>query len=290
MNDHFTAPDDKTFSFDRLHTHIQEMLAQAQEIGRVNSLKAFHAQAQLQRALHENWQQFTQEYHSIAAQLQQLPDLPDWEQIQWAQRTLELPEVVFMEIDTTGLDYRDEMVRFTLVNREGIVLEDCLIKPTTRLLSPQASEINGIQPEQLENALPITNAWERIQQALRGRHVISFGLEWDVAQLDSTAARHGLAHILVPGDCLQRHATRYYHREYSLKLAELCTRIGSPLPNHPHQTSLDRARGQLAVLQAFAQAITDVRPPVVLAPKAEHATEPFESDDFDPFLDWNDLP
>ncbi len=291
MQDHHQATAGETLSLDQRYARIQELLTQAQESGRVNSLQAFHTQTQLQSALHEHWRHLTQACHVLEGLLQDLPMLPDWEEIQWAQRTLALPELAFMEIDTTGLHYQDEMIRFTLVSREGTILEDCLIKPSSRRLNPQASHINGIQPEQLEDALPITQAWERIQLALRGCHVVSFGLQWDVEQLGSTAVRHGFAPLLVTGDCLQRHATRYYQREYSLKLADLCARVGSPLPDHPHQTSLDRARGQLAVLQAFAQAITDVRSPAVPAPEVVRSTEAYETgDDFDPFLDLDDLP
>ncbi len=291
MNDHFMTTDGESARLDQLYAHIQETLAKAQEIGRVNNLEAFHAQAQLKQALERNWQQLTQAYRAIEAALQQFPALPAWEQIQWAQRTLALPHLVFMEIDTTGLDFRDEIIRFTLVDREGKVLEDCLIQPATRTLDPQVSETNGIKPEVLEDALPMAHAWGRIQQALRGRSVISFGLEWDLTQLNRAARLHNLAPVQVRGECLQRHATRYYNREYSLKLAELCARVGAPLPDYPNQTSLDRAHGQLAVLQAFAQAVTDVRPPVVRIPGAVFSPKPAGAkEDFDPYLDSDDLP
>jgi DNA polymerase III epsilon subunit-like protein len=233
-------------------------------------------------------------YRQLEGEVKDLPALPVWEQIQWAQSILAMPNLAFMEIDTTGLKDHDELIRFTLVAASGAIIEDCLIKPATCSLSPEASEINGIKSEQLEGALPITQAWEHIQQALRGRYIISFGMEWDINQLDKAAAEQGLTPLLVIGECLQRHATRYYNGEYYLKLAELCARVGSPLPDYPNQTSLDRARGQSAVLQALAQAITDLRIPAQ-AVAAEAGTslarkDAPAGDDFDPFLDSGDLP
>lgn len=196
------------------------------------------------------------------------------------------PQLAFLEIDTTGLERTDEIVRFTLIDAKGQVLEDCLIKPATRELGSQVSAINGITPEQLRDALPMTRAWERIQRALRGRTMLSFGLGWDLEQLHRAARLHRLTPIQDQGECLQLHAARYYHREYGLKLAELCARVGTPLPAYPKQTSLDRARGQLAVLQGFAQAITDVRPPVVCAPETPFPLNTASAGDgFDPFLD-----
>lgn len=291
MDNRFMATGSEHVHLDQLYIRVQETLAKALKIGRVNSLEALQDQTQLKHALEEDWKQLTQVYSSIEDSLKRFPLLPAWEQIQWAQHTLGLPGLAFMEIDTTGLEYNDEMIRFTLIDKAGNVLEDCLIKPTTRVLGPQASAINGIKPEQLYEALPIIQAWERIQQALRDRSVMSFGLEWDQQQLDRAARRHGLARIRVRGECLQRQATRYYQGEYGLRLAELCARAGAPLPDHPHQTSLDRAQGQRVILQAFAQAITDVRPPVAHAAELRSSLD-FEgvTDDFDPFLDANDFP
>ncbi len=282
----FSAP-----RMDQLQALIQHILTQEQKAGRVNSLEAFQAQVERRKRLNSYWQELTREYRKLEDAVKHPPALPAWDQIQWAQSVLALPNLAFMEIDTTGLNTHDEMVRFTLLDAAGQIIEDCLIKPTVSKLDSQASEVNGIMPGQLENALPIERAWERIQQALRGRYVISFNQEWDIQQLDKAAARHSLARVLVIGECLQRRATSYYNREYYLKLAELCARVGSPLPVPPNQTSLDRARGQRAVLQAFAQAITDLRTPTGdEAGKNSSDEEATDGDDFDPFLDTDDLP
>ncbi len=119
----------------------------------------------------------------------------------------------------------------------------------------------GIKPEQIEReGLSILEAWQRIQAALRGRYIISYSQPWDVQQLNTTAQRHKLEPVILLGDDLQRHSTLYYHREYSLTLAGICERIGHPLPEHPHQTSLDRAKGQVNFLIAMANAVNDMRP------------------------------
>lgn len=278
-------------SLDQLQTLIQEALTQEQKAGRINGLEAFYAQVERRKCLSGYWQKFTQEYRKLEDAVRHSPALPAWDQIQWAQNALAMPNLAFMEIDTTGLDVHDEIIRFTLLDTAGQTIEDCLIKPTVGQLGTQTGEINGIRPSQLENALSIEHAWGRIQQALRGRYVVSFNQEWDIQQLDKTAARHGSTRILIIGECLQRRATSYYNREYYLTLAEICSRIGSPLPASPKQTSLDRAHGQRAVLRAFAQAITDLRAPATGEARNNDAgEEAIAGDDFDPFLDRDDLP
>ena len=119
----------------------------------------------------------------------------------------------------------------------------------------------AFRSEQLEReGIAIEEAWERIQAALSGRYIVSYSQGWDVQQLKTIAARHTLEPVMVIGDDLQRHTFLYYHREYNLTLAGICERIGHPLPEYPNQTGLDRAKGQVHVLTAMADAVTDVRP------------------------------
>jgi len=190
-----------------------------------------------------------------------LPALPPDEQIEWAQNVAAMPNLVFLELDTTGLSTtEDELVRFTLVAGTGDLLEDILIRPTTRTLSATASHANGIQGTALVHAPTIEQVWDRLRQALRGKYVLSFNQQWDRAQLVNAASRSNLSPLGFVGEDIQAQYTRYY-REYSLSLSHLCERVGFALPEPPEQTSIDRARGQYHLLQAMAQGITDVRPP-----------------------------
>ncbi len=143
----------------------------------------------------------------------------------------------------------------------------------------EVSHINGIRPEALSGeGLPIAEAWKRILAALTGRYVISFAQDWDRKQLKAFAQRHTLPPVSVIGEDLQRHCTSYYHREYALQLAALCERIGHPLPQPPHQTSLHRAQGQLHLITAMAHALTDVR---LTKPDAQAATAFMNEDEDD---------
>ncbi|HEY4386204.1 MAG TPA: hypothetical protein VGN34_17240, partial [Ktedonobacteraceae bacterium] len=239
--------------------------------------------------LDRSWQAIQSELQPIQQAIKALPELPDREQIRWAQSVLALPNLAFMEIDTTGLQLEDELIRFTLVDGQGQIIEDCLIKPISRVLTNTVSAINGIPPEQLERdglALPV--AWERIQRAVSGRYIISYGQDWDLNMLTQVATRQTLEPLLIIGDDLQRHCTQYYQREYYLKLAELCARVNSPLPEPPAQTAWDRAKGQRAVLNGIAAGVTDLRP---VKPQTATATvDVTNEEDDDPLASLDEHP
>ena len=121
---------------------------------------------------------------------------------------------------------------------------------------------NGLTDADLVDAPRLQDMWEQIRASCLGRYVLSFGQDFDVKKLAEAAVRHQLVPIMVIGDDLQRHCTQYYHREYYLRLAELCERVGYPLESN---SAIHRAQGQCAILKAMAEGITDVRPskPVV---------------------------
>ena len=185
-----------------------------------------------------------------------LPTLPDEGEIAWAQAVLAM-RVCSLKIDTTGLTPDDEIVRVAVVNGQEQVTLDLLVKPTRRL-SAGASVANGLTDTDLANAPALSEVWEQIRAALVGRYVLVFSPDFDEKLLNAEAKRHALAPIVFLGDSIQHHATYYYNREYFLTLEDLCQRMGHPLMS---RNAVDRARGQLAVVQEMASGITDVRPP-----------------------------
>ena len=184
-----------------------------------------------------------------------LPLLPDESEIAWAQAVLAM-RVCSLKIDTTGLTPDDEIVRVAVVNGQEQVTLDLLVKPTRRL-SAGASVANGLTDTDLANAPALSEVWEQIRAALVGRYVLVFSPDFDEKLLNAEAKRHDLVPIIFVGDSIQHHATYYYNREYFLTLEDLCQRMGHPLMS---RNAVDRARGQLAVVQEMAEGVTDVRP------------------------------
>ena len=174
-----------------------------------------------------------------------------------------------MELDTTGLEDQDEIIRFVLMDSSEHVIEDIFIK-TSRECSADASRANGITPDMLAQGMSVAEAWERMRAALIGRYIISYSQKWDLDQLEKMIARYNLEPVTIIGEDLQRRCTQYYNGEYYLTLGKLAERIGYVMPEL--STALHRATAQVRILKAMASAITDVRPLRKASPVVSVAT------------------
>ena len=198
-----------------------------------------------------------------AAALDANINVPKIQYIYWAKEILPLPDLAFLEIDTTGLQEGDEIVRILLVNSQGESLFDTLLCPDVPL-SDEVSRINGITNDELAYAPTITEAWKEIAAALKAKYILSFNLEFDQRMLAAAANRYQLEMPPIDGDCLMLKAMGYSGSFSYPKLSSLCAYIDYPLPNYPHQTALHRARGQIAVLEAISQGRTIEEPEAII--------------------------
>jgi len=184
-----------------------------------------------------------------------LPALPPLIHILWAQAVQSFPNLAFLEVDTTGLSADAEVIRVVVLDAQGRAVLDQFIKPSRRLTA-EISSITGISHQDIEQAPAITQVWDHIRDALRGKYLLSYNLDFDMGKLKETAGRPNLEKITLIGECLMQRAMFYFDVTSYPKLETLCRRIGHPLPEQPGQTALDRARGQIGLLDAMASAIT----------------------------------
>ena len=228
---------------------------------------------------------YIQQVEQIAAdlrfRLETLPALARSEQVHWAQAVRELPTLAFLEVDTDGLSADADILRLSLVDQTGAVLYDQLVQPR-RPLGDKIAWLTGITPQMLEHAPTPAQVWRSFEfaRAFVGRYILSFNLEFDLGKLKESATRYDLPPLPLVGECLMLRAQEYYGAGLYPKLADLCQRLGHPLPEHPLQDALDRARGQVCLLRAMAQGITHapVAPPVPDEAESRQAGDPFLPD------------
>ena len=206
--------------------------------------------------------------------LDMLPALAHPEHVRWAQALLALPALAFLEVDTDGLGPDADVLRIALVDRAGSVLFDQVCRPANPI-SPKIAYLTGLTQEHLADAPRLADVWEPAQAALAGHYVLSFNLEFDQQQLTANARRWDLHVLTFIGECLMLRAQEYYGASSYPKLADLCARLGRPLPDHPRQDALDRARGQVHLLHAMAQGITHQVPDEATSHEAD---DPFLPD------------
>ena len=246
-------------SLDQTLDKLRDVLSVELEHRRINGLTEIIGHKLRRTAIQQYMADIEAELDPIRRAITGLPSLPAESEIQWAQAIMAMQAndgVRFLEIDTTGLSDQDEIVRVTLMDLTGTLQDDLFFKPS-HPLSVEASAANGLTDTMLHFAPSLLDMWEIIRVRIYGHYVLSFSQAFDTKKLEEAAARHHLPPIAIVGEDLQRHATQYYNREYYLRLADLCERIGHPLKSN---SAVDRATGQYHILKAMAEGITDVRP------------------------------
>src|SRR2546421_5904144 len=189
-----------------------------------------------------------------------LTPLPDEERIRWAQAVLQLPNLAFLDLDTDGLSTDADIIRVVLLAKDSSALYAQTIQPR-RPISEKITALTAVGPEEVEHAPTFAQIWPDLCAALQGRYMLSYNLPFDRDKLRQNAERLGVEPVALIGECLMQRSQQYFHLYSYPKLAELCRRIGFPLPDHPLQSAWDRARGQRHLLEAMGQGITFAQEP-----------------------------
>jgi DNA polymerase III alpha subunit (gram-positive type) len=262
---------------DQQMTHIEQLLQSAREQGPLQSLDEYHARQRQYREISDALMQAQRTVEQFTTQFHRLPTLPPHDEVLWAQATRALSNLAYLEVDTTGVRLDAEVVRLLLVDAQGTVLCDHLVKPEGPL-SSEISQYHGITQQEVEAAPSFLEIWPVFLQAASTRYLLSFNLEFDLSMIQAQLQRAHLPPVTLIGDCLMIHGTRYF-RTHTLKLSTACERIGKPMPLFPHQTASHRAEGQRALHQAMANAMTDALTSLAASP----VDDDFSLDDSDEF-------
>jgi DNA polymerase III epsilon subunit-like protein len=94
-------------------------------------------------------------------------------------------DFIVLDTETTGL-FNAEIVQIALIDAQGNVLLDTLIKPVNRI-PYDAIRIHGITNERVANAPTWAEVTDQVQAALRGRDVVVYNAVFDRKMLHSSA-------------------------------------------------------------------------------------------------------
>lgn len=98
---------------------------------------------------------------------------------------------LFLDTETTGLDPRAEIVEIALVDHDGAVLLDSLVK-STRPIPWDATRIHRITDEMVADAPTWAELWPQVQALLTGRRVGIYNAEYDLRLIQQSHAAHRL--------------------------------------------------------------------------------------------------
>lgn len=110
--------------------------------------------------------------------------------IQKAREILNLQPVV-LDTETTGLGSYDEIIEIALVNHQGNVIYESLVRPTIEI-PPDSTRINRISNEMVKSAPSWKEVWNQVQPLLSRKPVVIYNSEFDVRLMQQS---HRIARI-----------------------------------------------------------------------------------------------
>jgi hypothetical protein len=192
-----------------------------------------------------------------------LPQLPNIEHVVWAERMLAFPHLALLVIDSTGVQDDSDVIRVVVADGTGALLLDRIVAPG-RQRGRANTTYTGITREQVNAAPTLADIWPDLQNVLAGRVTIAYGYDFAMRRLHENARHYHLDRLPLTGDCIMEHAKSYYGSSNSLKLADVCYRVGYQLPQPA--TAPDRVAAQIAFLQAMSKGVMNVHyvPPKIV--------------------------
>lgn len=106
---------------------------------------------------------------------------------QWARNLFEQANFYILDTETTGVSKKDQIVQLGVVDKNGAVVLDTLVKSTVPI-HPAASEVNGITQAMLNDAPTFMDIYTTISAKLAGAHIVAYNMDFDWRMLQQTAA------------------------------------------------------------------------------------------------------
>ena len=98
---------------------------------------------------------------------------------------------VYLDTETTGLNSTDQIVEICLIDSEGGILFESLVKPTVPIPF-DATRVHGITAAMVANAPMWPEIWPQVSAALAGRQLGIYNAEYDLRLMQQSQRAHGL--------------------------------------------------------------------------------------------------
>lgn len=97
---------------------------------------------------------------------------------------------IYLDTETTGLDNKAEIIELSIINYDGSVLFDSLIKPRNPIPS-SATVINNINDEMVKFSPTFLDVWQEIFNILSNRSIGMYNAEFDARLIRQSIEMYG---------------------------------------------------------------------------------------------------
>ena len=88
-------------------------------------------------------------------------------------------DFVYLDVETTGLTGRDEVLSIGIVDHAGEILLDSLVRPHALRRWPESEAIHGISPADVAEAPSLVDLAVEIGNAVQGKTVVAYNAPFD---------------------------------------------------------------------------------------------------------------
>lgn len=107
--------------------------------------------------------------------------------VRWAQQALSEPTLI-LDFETTGFA-GSEIVQIGVIDMQGAVLLDTLVKPQGRIPA-RATEVHGITSAMVREAPSLPDLYDTLADLLREHHTVAYNVGFEKGILRGEAVRH----------------------------------------------------------------------------------------------------
>ena len=130
--------------------------------------------------------------------------------IQKAQQYL-AARPVYLDTETTGFNYPAEIVEISLIDHDGAVLLDSLVRPV-RSIPPDVIRIHGITDAMVKDEPTWAELWPQVEMILKGRPVGIYNADFDVKLMGYSHRAHKMLWTGAPFEpfCIMKLYAQFY--------------------------------------------------------------------------------
>jgi DNA polymerase-3 subunit epsilon len=97
---------------------------------------------------------------------------------------------VYLDTETTGIERNSEIIEISIIDHDGQVLYDSLVKPSSGKIPFDVIQIHGITMEMVLNAPRWLSVWPEVREILSGRQVGIYNADFDIRMMQQSHAAY----------------------------------------------------------------------------------------------------
>jgi DNA polymerase-3 subunit epsilon len=174
------------------------------------------------------------------------------QQAQRLAKQLLIEDIVILDTETTGLKSDDEIVEISIINADGDILLDTLIKPQKKI-PDEAIKIHSITNEDVQHAPTWKDVYKKYREIVKGKPVIIYNKSYDTRIIRQTCKKYELPTPRIETECAMLLYAQYH--------GEINERTGDYKWHHLTNAAYDN---NIKVIGRSHRALTDTKTTLAL--------------------------